>query len=291
MSTNHPRPTKADRRENARAEALKLREEAKRREKRNRGFAIGGLALAVVVLVVAVWAILGSEAKPIAYRGGEPLELSQVQAPSTANETGGIPVGTDLAAGSTAGEDAVVVEVVYDYQCPYCAMFENANAFEINTLLQSGNVEFVFRPVSFLDHASGGNEFSTRAANAAAVVADQAPEQFLQFHNALFANQPGEGSRGMSDEAIADIALEVGVPQAVVDQFTATTGDEGERTFSRWTFAATEYTNQDLGGLSTPTVLINGQKFPGPDQSAGIIYEPGGLSTAVLAKKVELGLD
>jgi len=291
MSSNNPRLTKADKRENARAEALKLREEAKRREKRNRGLAIGGLGLAVVVLVVAVWAILGSEAKPIAYRGGEALELSQVQAPSTANEAGGIPVGTDLAAGSTAGEDAVVVEVVYDYQCPWCATFENANAFEISTLLQSENVQFVFRPVSFLDRASNGKEYSTRAANAAAVVADQAPELFLQFHNALFANQPGEGSNGLSDEQIGDIALEVGVPQAVVDQFTVTVGDSGERTFSRWIFAATEFTNQELGGLSTPTVLINGEKFPGPDQDAGIIYEPGGLAIEVLAKKAELGLE
>src|SRR5690606_11369763 len=105
------------------------RDEAKRREKRNRGIAIGGLALAVVVLVVAVWAILGSEAKPIAYRGSETLELSAVQAPSTANETGGIPVGTDLVAGSSVDGEAVVVEVVYDYQCPWCATFENANAF------------------------------------------------------------------------------------------------------------------------------------------------------------------
>ncbi len=291
MSTNHPRPTKADRREGARAEALKLRDEAKRREKRNRGFAIGGLGAAVVVLVVAVWAILGSEAKPIAYRGSEPLDISQVQAPSTANETGGIPIGTDLAAGSTAAEGAVVVEVVYDYQCPYCAMFENANAFEINTLLQTGNVEFLFRPVSFLDRASNGKEYSTRAGNAAAVVADQAPEQFLQFHNALFANQPDEGSNGLNDEEIGALALDVGVPQAVVDQFTTTVEGSDERTFSRWIAAATEYTSQDLGGLSTPTVLINGEKFPGPDQEPGIIYEPGGLSTAVLAKKAELGLD
>ena len=289
MSTNTPQPSKAERRESARVEALKLRDEAKRREKRNRGFAIGGLAAAVVVLVVAVWLILGQEAKPIAYRGSEPLEISEVTTPSAANETGGIPVGTDLAAGSSAGEDAVVVEVVYDYQCPHCANFENVNAFEINTLLQSGNVEFIFRPVSFMDYASNGKEFSTRAANAAAVVADQAPELFLPFHNALFANQP-QGN-GMTDDQIADIALEVGVPQAVVDQLTATVEGSDERTFSRWIAAATEYTNNDLGGLSTPTIILNGERFPGAGQDPNIIYQTGGLSTAVLAKKAELGLE
>ncbi|MDQ2624577.1 MAG: DsbA family protein [Actinomycetota bacterium] len=289
MSTNHPRPTKADRRENARAEALKLRDEAKRREKRNRGFAIGGLAAAVVVLVVAVWLILGAEAKPIAFQGDTPPALSEVQAPSTANDAGGIPVGTDLVAGSSAGESPVVVEVVFDYQCPHCATFEQVNSFEINTLLETENVQFVFRPVSFMDYASNGNEYSTRAANAAAVVADQAPDKFLPFHNALFANQP-QGN-GMKDEQIADLALQVGVPQAVVDQFTATAPDSNERTYSRWIAAATEHTSTELGGLSTPTVLINGQKFPGPDQDATLIMQPGGLATAVLAKKAELGLE
>ncbi|NLF03616.1 MAG: thioredoxin domain-containing protein [Actinomycetales bacterium] len=289
MSTNHPRQTKADRRENARAEALKLREEAKRREKRNRGFAIGGLAAAVVVLVVAVWLILGSEAKPIAYQGDEAPALADVQAPSTANDLGGIPVGTDLAAGSSAGENPVVVEVVFDYQCPHCANFEQVNSFEINTLLQTGNVEFIFRPVSFMDYASNGKEYSTRAANAAAVVADQAPDKYLPFHNALFANQPT--ANGMKDEQIADIALEVGVPQAVVDQFVTTVEGSDERTYSRWIAAATEHTATQLGGLSTPTVLINGQKFPGPDQDANLIMQTGGLATAVLAKKAELGLE
>lgn len=288
MSTNTPRPSKADRRDSARAEALKLREDAQRREKRNRIFAIGGLAAAVVVLVVAVVLILGQEAKPIAYRGSEPLDIAQVTTPSTANETGGIPVGTDGVAGSSAGEDAVVVEVVFDYQCPHCANFEAVNAADIESLLESGNVEFVFRPVAFMDYASNGKEFSTRAANAAAVVADTSPEHYLAFHNALLANQP-QGN-GLTDDQIADIALGVGVPQETVDEFTTTAPDSDERLYSRWIAAATEFTNNDLGGLSTPAVLVNGERFPGQGADPNIIFQPGGLATGVLEKKAELGL-
>lgn len=289
MSTNSPRPSKYDRRENARAEALKLRDEAKRREKRNRLFAIGGLTAAVAVLVVAVILILGQEAKPIAYRGSEPLDISQVTTPATANETGGIPVGSDLVAGSSAGEDAVVVEVVFDYQCPHCANFEAVNAADIEMLLESGNVEFLFRPVAFMDYASNGKEFSTRAANAAAVVADLAPEHYLAFHNALLANQP-QGN-GLTDEDIAEIALGVGVPQAAADEFTTNAPDSDERLYSRWIAAATEYTTNDLGGLSTPAILVNGERFPGQGADPNIIFQPGGLATGVLEKKAELGLD
>lgn len=288
MSTNSPRPSKADRREAARAEALKLRDEAKRREKRNRMLAIGGLTAAVAVLVVAVILILGQEAKPIAYRGSEPLDISQVTTPSAANDKGGIPVGTDLVAGSTVEGDAVVVEVVYDYQCPHCATFEAANHADIASLLESGNVQFIFRPVSFMDYASNGKEFSTRASNAAAVVADRSPEYFLDFHGALFANQPT--GNGLTDDDIADIAREVGVPQETIEEFTTTAPSSDERVFSRWIAAATELVSDELG-LSTPTIIVDGQRFPGQGVDPNIIYQPGGLAAGVLERKAERGLE
>lgn len=288
MSTNSPRPSKADRREAARAEALKLRDEAKRREKRNRMLAIGGLTAAVAVLVVAVILILGQEAKPIAYRGSEPLDISQVTTPSAANDKGGIPVGTDRVAGSTVEGDAVVVEVVYDYQCPHCATFEAANHADIASLLESGNVQFIFRPVSFMDYASNGKEFSTRASNAAAVVADRSPEYFLDFHGALFANQPT--GNGLTDDEIADIAREVGVPQETIEEFTTTAPSSDERVFSRWIAAATELVSDELG-LATPTIIVDGQRFPGEGVDPNIIYQPGGLAAGVLERKAERGLE
>lgn len=288
MSTNSPRPSKADRREAARAEALKLRDEAKRREKRNRMLAIGGLTAAVAVLVVAVILILGQEAKPIAYRGSEPLDISQVTTPSAANDKGGIPVGTDRVAGSTVEGDAVVVEVVYDYQCPHCATFEAANHADIASLLESGNVQFIFRPVSFMDYASNGKEFSTRASNAAAVVADRSPEYFLDFHGALFANQPT--GNGLTDDDIADIAREVGVPQETIEEFTTTAPSSDERVFSRWIAAATELVSDELG-LATPTIIVDGQRFPGQGVDPNIIYQPGGLAAGVLERKAERGLE
>lgn len=289
MATKNDRPTKADRRDAARAEALRLREEQQKRERRNRVVAISGLAAAFVVLVVAVVMILGKDTKPIAYAGTEELSLGEVVAPSTANEAGGIPVGPDLVAGSTAEEPAVTIEIVYDYQCPHCGDFESAQAENIRSLLQSGNVQLVFRPVSFMDYVSGKKQYSTRASNAAAVVADLAPEKFLDFHEALFRNQPG--AQGLNDDKIAAIAREAGVPEDVIARFTDPGVETTERKFSRWIAAATEHTSNELGGLSTPTVLIDGEKWPGPDMAATSVMDPVALAEAVAAKKAELGLD
>src|SRR5690606_6286220 len=159
---------------------------------------------------------------------------------------------------STVEGDAVVVEVVYDYQCPHCANFEAANHADISSLLESGNVQFIFRPVSFMDYASNGKEFSTRASNAAAVVADRSPEYFLDFHGALFANQPT--GNGLTDDDIADIAREVGVPQETIDEFTTTAPSSDERVFSRWIAAATQREktrSSELGAVVVNSSIVS----------------------------------
>lgn len=46
------------------------------------------------------------------------------------------------------------------------------------------------------------------------------PDKVWDFHNALYVNQPREGTEGLSDVQIADIATGVGVPADVADTFT-----------------------------------------------------------------------
>ena len=58
MPTNDPRPTKAVRRDEARAKAAQMRKEQERKAKRNRILAISGLVVAVVALVAVVFSIL-----------------------------------------------------------------------------------------------------------------------------------------------------------------------------------------------------------------------------------------
>ena len=281
MPTNEPRANKTERRDEARLKALQLRAQQKSREKRNRTIAIGGLVAAVAVLAVVVVLILGQTkgTERVAYSGAA-VKLADVPKPSTAEATGAIPVGLRGAAGEKPLKGDVVVAVYLDYMCPYCEKFETANDAELAKLRAAGGVTIEYHPISILDQGSQGTEYSTRAANAAAVVADKAPDKFPAFNSAMFVNPPAENSKGLSDAEIAQRALAAGVSQTVVDQFTATASGQPWRTFAPFVAALTEQARVDLGdGYGTPSVLINGKKF------AGDMYTVGPLTQAIVAAK------
>jgi protein-disulfide isomerase len=276
------KPSKAERRDQAREQARQLREQQAKRDRRNKVVAIGGLSAAVIALIVVVVLVVNQANAPgIAYTGDDAstITLADTTAPSTANANGGIPVGADGAAGETAAADDVVVSVYFDYMCPWCGRFAEANDAELKSLLAEGGVTVEYHPLAFLDQQSAGAEYSTRAGNAAAVVADQAPEQYSAFHSALFENQPEEGTKGLSDDEIADLAREAGVPDDVVEQFTATASGETWRTFAPWLAANNNQMVTDLGKLGTPAVLIDGEEFTGD------LYTTGPLTEAIEAAK------
>lgn len=300
MPTNDPRPTKAVRRDEARAKAALMRKEQERKAKRNRILAISGLAVAVIALVAVAFTIVNTnKANQVANADvvyGQdaanviPPALADVTSPAPANDKGGIPVsGTDAEDVGVVGEGDVDLTVYFDYMCPYCGDFEEINGDDMEAMLEEGDVTISYHPVSILDRLAAGSSFSTRAVNATAIVADQSPEHFTDFVAAMFDEQPEEGTSGLSDAEIAEIAQSVGVPAEVTDTFTDTvtgtfdtqdeTGVEGTwRTFAPWTIAATNQAGNDIPKLSTPTVLINGEPFTGWQQ-------PGALKQAVDAAK------
>lgn len=307
MPTNDPRAPKAQRREEARAKALALRQEQERKAKRTRLIAIGGLVMALVVFGGIAFTIFrqgqaNAEAYgDVVYAGGTANTvlpaLADVERPEVADAAGGVPVS---AAGvGEAGADDVEVQVYFDFMCPYCGMFDRANGAELERLAEAGGVTVVYKNISFLDGNSRGTFYSTRAANAAAVVAAQDPEHYVDFVSALYTeeNQPDEGTTGPKDSRLAEIAVGVGVPQSVADQFTATVDGTYEvatseteteerdgtwRTYAPFVAATTQQAQNDLGGLGTPTVLINGTKWEGDLYSIGPLTDA--INQAVAAK-------
>jgi protein-disulfide isomerase len=291
MSPSQPRPTKVDRREAARAEAARLRQEQERKAKRTRMLVIGGLAAAVLVLVVVIALVLRQSAATrdafddVAFGGGaqdvQAPALADVTAPEVSDDSGGVPVS---AAGvGTTGDAPVEVTVYLDFMCPFCGQFESANGPVLAEKVAAGEIAVTYHVVSILDSQSAGTFYSTRAANAVAVVADRDPEHYPDFLAALFADQPEEGTAGLTDEQIAEIAAEVGVPADVTEEFTATTtgtytadGEEREgtwRTYAPWVEAVTQQAATDLGELRTPTVLIDGEPFTGDFTTPGPLEE------------------
>lgn len=90
--------------------------------------------------------------------------------------------------------------------------------------------------------------------------------------HALLAIAPGlesvPGATPLSDEQIAQVGLDVGVPQEVVDTFT-------DGRFNDWVVAATEHAaGEGVGG--TPTVLIDGEEL-----EPGVWQNPGALAQTI----------
>ena len=255
------KPTKAQRRDDARTQAQRIREEQQKAARRQRTIAISLLVVGLLVLGGVVAWILSNQPEPPPDFAEIEDPLGSVSSPATANDEGGIPVGQEGVAGdATAGDGAVEVVVYSDYMCPICGMFEEINGPALDELREQGEVVVEYRPVSILDRTSQGSQFSTRAATAAGFVADQAPEQFVAFNTAMFANQPEEGTEGLSDEQIADVARGAGVDEAVAAQIADGSYLEGDASFSPWVAAATEEATRAFPeGFGTPTILVDGE--------------------------------
>ncbi|PWD51893.1 disulfide bond formation protein DsbA [Serinibacter arcticus] len=238
--------TKDARREAARAQAEKMRRAQDAREKRSRNILIGVLG-GIVVLVVAVGIVIWSQSQRTL------LDAFDGNAPSTADNHAGITVGAEGEAG-TVNDGAPVMQVYVDFMCPYCGDFEEANAADLEELRAAGDLTVTYHIMSNLDQLSQGTNFSTRAANAAATVANDSPEHFVAFVEAMFVNQPEENTAGLSDEEMAAIAVEVGVPQSVADTFSA-------GTYNEWVGVGTSQANRE-GVRGTPTVKIDGDNLP-----------------------------
>ncbi len=263
------RPSKHQRREEARAEALRLREEQQRQARRQRTIVIALLVVGALVVAGVVAYVLSRAPQTGAYEGLPASEdfvdvedpLAEVAAPSTATETGGIRVGEDGVAGvEDVPEDAVVVTVYADFMCPVCGDFERINGPMLDELREAGEVVVEYHPVSILDRYAEGTRYSTRSATAAALVADRAPEAYVGFSTALFASQPAESTPGLSDAELAELAAAAGVPQDVADTIADGSYLEGDGSFAAWVAASTQTASREFAPqFGTPTVLVDGE--------------------------------
>ena len=225
-------PSKSQRNEAARAKAEQMRREAEARNRRNRNIIIGVTLVVVVGLFAAIfWAGFS------AWKGSQ----ANADGPGGLSGRGGVVVGQDDA--------KVTVTVISDFMCPACAQFEAANKDQLEAMTKDGTIKMEYVPVSILDRFSQGTRFSTRSASAAFCVAGSDKDKFVGFHDLMYANQPSEGSNGMTSEQIAGFAAQAGVSQAGQDCITE----------DRYTGYATKVTEDasKAGMRGTPTVYVN----------------------------------
>jgi protein-disulfide isomerase len=164
--------------------------------------------------------------------------------------THGIQVGPDGVAGASATPvPDIEIDTYIDYMCPFCRRFERANGAALRELVSDGKATWRVHPLAFLDRLSNGTDYSTRSGAAAFAVAKLAPRAFGQFHEALLAHQPREGSDGLDDATIAQIAADAGMPASLTAQLT-------DQEFVEAVLRETE-SALDLGVQGTPTVLAS----------------------------------
>lgn len=209
----------------------------------------------VTIGIIGVVLVIGIALVTTAVLRAGPTETSG----SAGAVQGGAVDGYTLVVGKA--DAPVTVDVYQDYLCPFCGQFERANRSDLESLVDAGTIRLRLHPMNFLDPQSAGSGYSTRAANAAVTVAQHQPGALLAFNAALYDNQPAEGTGGLTDDQIADIARGAGVEEAVIERFAA--GDSAA--FVR----AANQAAFDAGVTSTPTVRIDGQDFDGNLYAAG----------------------
>lgn len=262
--SDRPEPGGSDARVAAKERAREMRTQHKKQERRRRLILqLGVLGGAVVVLGIVAVTLITMNQTPA--RG--PLNMAsdgiKIGQELTAVRTPGLAADKEPTASKKNDDGVIDIQLYVDYLCANCGTFEQNNAEQLRQWVETGAATLEIHPIALLTTKSAGTQYSLRAANAAACVAEFSPDTFFDFHGALFADQPEEGTEGLSDQQLVDRAKDAGVTNIS----KVKTCIEKKR-FSAWVQAATvralngPIPNADIPAITTaPTIIVDGKQF------------------------------
>ena len=271
------RLSKNARRDAAREKARAHREQQRKKERRNRFLLQGGIGVAVIAIVVVVALIVVGNIKPSV--AGPKNMLSDgitIGKDFKAVETAGIPAnGSPVPTVRDKKSSVVTIRIYLDYFCPICNEFETANKTQISSWLKSGAATLEIHPVSFLDRSSQGTRYASRAANAAACVANYSPDDFWAFTQEMYVKQPKELTAGLTNAQINSVIKDAGVSN--LSQISTCVNKES---FKSW---VTESTDRATHGplpdsnvktvTGTPTIIVDGLQYVASDWSSASDFQ------------------
>jgi len=196
----------------------------------------------------------------------------------------------DLTAANATVKNGVVVgkaapvtlDVFEDFQCPICQQLESSAGSDISSQISAGKIQVRYHIMSFLDSASNGNRYSSRAANAALCASDVDVSRFQQYHNLLYGKdskgtkiQPAEDGNGRTDAQFVNYAAQIGIKDSGTVTLLTTFKScvQGEKHKALVQAITDNASKRDVTG--TPTILVNGKKLSNPTKAS--------LDAAILA--------
>ena len=145
--------------------------------------------------------------------------------------------------------DAPVALVVFsDYQCPYCASWTAETLPSMMEYVEEGRMRIEWRDVNVFGSES---EQASKAAYAAAL-----QDEYLAYHDALFADGQHRPADQLSAEALIDLADRLGLDAAQFEE-------DMESPETQTMIDTYAQTGLDLGAFSTPTFLVAGEPIVG----------------------------
>ena len=262
------KPTKNQKRQEARDKARALREQQSKKSKRNKIIIQSSLAVGVIGVIALVTVLIVSSLRP--------------PGPGPANmQSDGIKIGEGLIAERTPAlqpDEAPVpseanangvpaINIFVDYSCPACAQFESVYGELLRTWADSGTATVEYHLLSFRDAQTAGTRYATRAANSAACVAEFSPDSFFTYNDLLLRSQPvPPASYELTNDQMVQLVGAAGAEN--IDEISACIADE---TFANWVSQATARAmstgpvpvrNSEIPlVMGTPTVLVNGKEY------------------------------
>lgn len=246
----------------------------KQRGEAGRGLAIAGLVIGYlgiavtalfVVIAIAFAATLGAFIAAVSGSAVAP-HLVVSDPPSAPPTDSSAPTGqlgaADFDAGYLfVGAGSTTVDVYFDPMCPYCKQFEDANGAQLSAAVDADAITLRLHALTFLDPASQGTDYSSRASAALTCQATLRPESTLDYLAALYAQQPAENTPGLTDDEL--VALQ-GTDLDFADCVAS----------GRYLAWSQDNTKAALNGpipgaqiesiQGTPTVLVDGAQYQGP---------------------------
>lgn len=145
--------------------------------------------------------------------------------------------------------DAPVTMVVFsDYQCPFCASWNQDTLPIMMDYVESDQLRIEWRDLNVFGPES---EQASKAAYAAAL-----QDAFWEYHDELFADGDIRDPAELSEEALVELAAELGLD---TEQFT--TDMQSDQVAEQ--VLINQQLGTDLGAYSTPSFIVDGQPMVG----------------------------